>query len=144
VRFRSGAFKIDFALSEPIPWRSRECLDAATVHVGGTFEEVARSEAEVSAGRVSDRPLVRVAQQSHFDDSRAPSGRHTGWAYCHVPHGARVDMADRVERQIERFAPGFRDTVLARHVMPPDALQAYNPNLIGGDFSGGENTLAQT
>jgi phytoene dehydrogenase-like protein len=143
-RYGPGAFKIDFALSEPIPWRSRECLDAATVHVGGTFEEVARSEAEVSAGRVSDRPFVLMAQQSHFDDSRAPSGRHTGWAYCHVPHGARVDMADRIERQIERFAPGFRDTVLARHVMPPDALQAYNPNLIGGDFSGGENTLAQT
>ena len=142
-RFRYGAaaFKIDYALSRQIPWRARECADAATVHVGGTFEEVARSEADANAGRVSDAPFVLVAQQSHFDATRAPAGRHTGWAYCHVPNGSQVDMTDRIERQIERFAPGFRDTILARHVMPPQALESHNPNLVGGDIGGGANTL---
>ena len=144
-RFRYGAaaFKIDYALSRQIPWRARECADAATVHVGGTFEQVARSEADANAGRVSDAPFVLVAQQSHFDATRAPAGRHTGWAYCHVPNGSQVDMTDRIERQIERFAPGFRDTILARHVMPPQALESHNPNLVGGDIGGGANTLTQ-
>jgi phytoene dehydrogenase-like protein len=144
-RFRYGpaAFKIDYALSGKIPWRSSPCADAATVHVGGRYDEIARSEADANAGRIPESPFVLVAQQSHFDGTRAPAGRHTGWAYCHVPHGSPVDMTDRIERQIERFAPGFRDTILARHVTPPAALEAHNPNLIGGDIGGGANTLRQ-
>jgi phytoene dehydrogenase-like protein len=144
-RFRYGpaAFKIDYALSSPIPWRAAACAGAATVHVGGTLEEIARSEADACAGRIADAPFVLVAQQSCFDDRRAPSGQHTGWAYCHVPHGCDVDMTERIERQIERFALGFRDTILARHVMPPRALESHNPNLVGGDIGGGANTLGQ-
>ena len=144
-RFRYGAsaFKIDYALSSSIPWRARECREAATVHVGGTYEEIARSEADANAGRHSEAPFVLVAQQSRFDETRAPSGQHTGWAYCHVPHGSQVDMTERIERQIERFAPGFRDVIVERHVMPPGALEAHNPNLVGGDIGGGANTLAQ-
>jgi phytoene dehydrogenase-like protein len=142
-RYGPGAFKIDYALSDRIPWVAPECADAATVHVGGTFDEIARAEADVNAGRVPDAPFVLVAQQSNFDATRAPAGRHTGWAYCHVPNGSRADMTDRIEQQIERFAPGFRDTILARHVMPPDALESHNPNLVGGDIGGGANTLIQ-
>jgi phytoene dehydrogenase-like protein len=144
-RFRYGAaaFKIDYALTAPIPWRARECGDAATVHLGGTFEDIARAEADINDGRVPEQPFVLVAQQSQFDATRAPAGRHTGWAYCHVPHGCDVDMTARIERQIERFAPGFLDTILARHVMPPAALEAHNPNLVGGDIGGGANTLRQ-
>ncbi len=144
-RFRYGAaaFKIDYALSEKIPWRSSACAQAATVHIGGRYEEIARSEADANAGRVSDAPFVLVAQQSHVDGTRAPEGQQTGWAYCHVPNGSAADMTDRIERQIERFAPGFRDTILARHVMPPAALEQHNPNLIGGDIGGGANTLGQ-
>ena len=142
-RYGPGAFKIDYALSQPIPWRSGACTTASTVHVGGTFEEIARSEAATSEGRIADAPFVLVAQQSQFDATRAPSGRHTGWAYCHVPHGCDVDMTDRLERQIERFAPGFRETILARHVSPPAAIEAHNPNMIGGDIGGGSNRLWQ-
>jgi phytoene dehydrogenase-like protein len=142
-RYGSAAFKIDYALSEPIPWRSDACARAGTVHVGGTYEEIARSEAEVGAGRLPEAPFVLVAQQSRFDPSRAPGGAHTGWAYCHVPNGSTVDMTGRIERQIERFAPGFRDTILERQVMPPASLEAYNPNLVGGDVSGGANVLRQ-
>ena len=142
-RYGPGAFKVDYALSAPIPWRARECADAATVHLGGTYEEIAQSEADANAGRISRAPFVLVAQQSLFDDSRAPPGRHTGWAYCHVPNGAPDDMTDAIDRQIERFAPGFRDTILARHVMPPGALESHNPNLVGGDVAGGANTLRQ-
>lgn len=142
-RYGPGAFKVDYALAAPIPWRSAACADAATVHVGGTFEEIARAESEVDAGHIPERPFVLVTQQSRFDPTRAPDGRHTGWAYCHVPNGSTADMTDRIERQIERFAPGFRDTVLARHVMPPAAMEAHNPNLVGGDISGGANTLGQ-
>jgi phytoene dehydrogenase-like protein len=141
--YGAGVFKIDYALSEPIPWTAPDCRDAATVHVGGTAEEIARSEALVNAGTAPDAPFVLVAQQSHIDESRAPRGAHTGWAYCHVPHGSDVDMTDRIERQIERFAPGFRDIVRARHVTSPRALQAHNPNMIGGDIGGGANTLRQ-
>ena len=141
--YGAGAFKIDYALCDRIPWRSPACASAATVHVGGSYEEIARSEADANVGRIADKPFVLVAQQSLFDASRAPAPRHTGWAYCHVPHGAQVDMTDRIERQIERFAPGFRDTILARHVMSPGALEAHNPNLVGGDISGGANTLGQ-
>lgn len=142
-RYGPAVFKIDYALSDRMPWRARQCADAATVHVGGSYEEIARSEAAAVSGRVSEAPFVLVAQQSHFDDSRAPAGRHTGWAYCHVPNGCDVDMTDRIERQIERFAPGFRDTILARHVMSPAALEAHNPNLVGGDIGGGSNALGQ-
>jgi phytoene dehydrogenase-like protein len=142
-RYGPGVFKIDYALSEPIPWRSPACRAAATVHLGGTYEEIARSESAASRGRLPDAPFVLVAQQSHVDRTRAPAGRHTGWAYCHVPYGAEADMTGAIEGQIERFAPGFRDTVLARHVMPPRALHAHNPNVIGGDIGGGSNTLAQ-
>jgi phytoene dehydrogenase-like protein len=144
-RFRYGpaAFKVDYALSSPIPWRASRCHDAATVHVGGTLEEIARSEADANAGRINEAPFVLVAQQSHFDRTRAPEGHHTGWAYCHVPNGSDVDMTGRIERQIERFAPGFRDTILERHVRPPRALEAHNPNLVGGDIGGGANTLRQ-
>ena len=145
ARFSYGAavFKIDYALSAAIPWRARECVDAATVHLGGTYEELAAAEHDANQGRAPEKPFVLVAQQSHVDDSRAPAGRHTGWAYSHVPHGCDVDMTARIERQIERFAPGFRDTILARHVMPPARLEAHNPNLVGGTIGGGENTLPQ-
>jgi phytoene dehydrogenase-like protein len=119
------------------------CTDAATVHVGGTAEEIAQGEASVNTGIVPEMPFVLVAQQSHMDPTRAPQGRHTGWAYCHVPHGSDVDMTERIERQIERFAPGFRDVVLARHVFTPRTLHARNQNMIGGDIGGGANTLSQ-
>jgi phytoene dehydrogenase-like protein len=142
-RYGPGAYKVDYALSDPIPWQASACGRAATVHVGGTYEEIARAEAAIDAGRVPDAPFVLVAQQSQIDGSRAPAGCHTGWAYCHVPHGSTVDMTDRLERQIERFAPGFRDTILARHVMPPAALATHNPNLVGGDIGGGANGLVQ-
>src|SRR5262245_38137996 len=142
-RYGAAAFKVDYALSGRIPWRSRECGNAATVHVGGTYDEIARAEAAANAGCAPEQPFVLVAQQRHVDPTRAPSGLHTGWAYCHVPNGCTADMTARIERQIERFAPGFSDTVLARHVMPPCALEAHNPNLVGGDIGGGANTLAQ-
>jgi phytoene dehydrogenase-like protein len=142
-RYGSGSFKVDYALSAPIPWRARECATAATVHVGGTLEEIARSEADAAAGRVSEAPFVLVAQQAEFDSTRAPAGQSTGWAYCHVPNGSTADMTERIERQIERFAPGFRDTILAKRVLPPAALEKHNPNLCGGDIGGGANTLRQ-
>ncbi len=142
-RYGPGAFKVDYALSGPIPWRSPECIEAATVHLGGTFEEIAASEADANAGRICEKPFVLVAQQSQFDPTRAPAGQQTGWAYCHVPHGSSVDMTDRIERQLERFAPGFRDLILHRHVLPPAALEEHNPNLIGGDIGGGSNRLSQ-
>ncbi|MGE3178645.1 MAG: phytoene desaturase family protein, partial [Vicinamibacterales bacterium] len=142
-RYGPGVFKIDYALSEPIPWLMHDCQHAGTVHLGGTLEEIARGEADVAGGRIPEAPFVLVAQQSRVDPSRAPEGRHTGWAYCHVPNGSEVEMTGRIERQIERFAPGFRDTVLARHVMNTAAVEAHNPNMIGGDIGGGANTLDQ-
>src|SRR4051812_5349002 len=131
------------ALFGPIPWRAPECRGAAVVHLGGTFEEIARSEAAAADGRIAEAPFVLIAQQSAFDSSRAPSGRHTGWAYCHVPHGSSVDMTARIERQIERFAPGFSDLILARRAMSPADIEAHNPNMIGGDIGGGSNGLPQ-
>ena len=142
-RYGPGVFKVDFALDGPIPWRAQECAQAATVHVGGTFEEIAAHEDAIWRGRVTDRPFILLAQQSHFDDSRAPAGKHTGWAYCHVPNGSTVDMTATIERQIERFAPGFRDRILARHTINTAQYEAYNPNVIGGDIGGGANTLIQ-
>jgi phytoene dehydrogenase-like protein len=145
TRFRQGpgVFKIDWALSGPIPWKARECVQAATVHVTGTFEELAESEDAAAHGRIAERPFVLVAQQSLFDRSRAPEGRQTGWAYCHVPNGTTVDMTSRIEDQIERFAPGFRDLILARRTMSPADIEAHNQNMIGGDIGGGANHLSQ-
>jgi phytoene dehydrogenase-like protein len=142
-RYGPGVFKVDWALDGPIPWRAAECARASTVHVGGTFEEIAAHEDAIWRGRVTDRPFVLVAQQSMFDDTRAPAGKHTGWAYCHVPNGSSADMTGIIERQIERFAPGFRDRILARHTINCAEYEAYNANLIGGDIGGGANTLIQ-
>jgi phytoene dehydrogenase-like protein len=142
-RYGPGVFKIDWALDGPIPWRAEECRHSATVHVGGTIEEMADHEAAIWQGRNTDRPFVLVAQQSLFDDSRTPAGKQTGWAYCHVPHGSTEDMTETIERQIERFAPGFRERILARHTMNTAAYEAYNANMIGGDIAGGANMLSQ-
>jgi phytoene dehydrogenase-like protein len=144
-RFRHGAgvFKIDWALREPIPWRNPECRQAITVHVCGAFADILRSEADVMSGRLPDQPFVLVAQQSLLDPARAPAGRHTGWAYCHVPNGCAIDLTARIEAQVERFAPGFRDCILARHTIDPRQLQAHNPTMIGGDMAGGQNNLTQ-
>jgi phytoene dehydrogenase-like protein len=139
-----GAFKVDYALSEPVPWRAPECRRAITVHLGGTFEEIAAGEDAVAHGREAERPFVLAAQPTLFDQTRAPEGRHVLWAYCHVPNGATFDMTDRIEAQIERFAPGFRDCVLARRVFPPTALEAMDANLFGGDIGGGALTMKQT
>lgn len=142
-RYGPGTFKLDWALSEPIPWAAEACRRVGTVHVGGTLDEIARSEREPWLGRVSDAPFVLVTQPSLFDPARAPPGRHTAWAYCHVPLGFRGDVTALIEGQIERFAPGFREVVLARHVMGPDALERHDPNLIGGDVNGGGLDLRQ-
>src|SRR5215469_9432417 len=133
----------DWALDGPIPWRAAACRRAGTIHLGGTLEEIAGGEADVDAGRSPERPFVLLAQPSLFDPSRAPVGCHTGWAYCHVPLGSTEDMTERIEAQVERFAPGFRSLILARHVSPPAALQQANPNEIDGDIGGGSNTLWQ-
>jgi phytoene dehydrogenase-like protein len=142
-RYGPGAFKIDWALSAPIPWRDPQCSTAATVHIGGTLAELVESEAAPWGGTHAERPFVLLVQPSLFDATRAPAGRHTAWAYCHVPNGSAVDMVSRIESQIERFAPGFRDVVLARSVMAPAGLEAYDANLVGGDVGGGANILRQ-
>jgi len=138
-RLGPGVFKVDHALSAPVPWRAPECALAGTVHIGGTLAEIAASEAAVGRGEHPARPFVIVAQQSLFDPSRAPAGRHTLWSYCHVPNGSTEDMTERIEAQIERFAPGFRDVVLARHVSTPRDIEERNANHPGGDISGGSN-----
>lgn len=132
-----GVFKVDYALDGPIPWADGVSPRAGTVHVGGTFEEVASAEQAVADGEHPDRPFVLVAQQSNFDSSRAPSGKHTGWAYCHVPNGSERDMTASIEAQIERFAPGFTDRIIARHSRTADGFERYNPNYVGGDIAGG-------
>lgn len=142
-RYGPGVFKLDYALDGPIPWTAADCRRAGTVHVGGTLEEIARAEDEVARGVHPQRPFVLVAQQSLFDPTRAPDGAHTLWAYCHVPNGSKTDMTGPVEDQIERFAPGFRELIRARHVMGPADLQAYNANYIGGDINSGAATLRQ-
>jgi phytoene dehydrogenase-like protein len=142
-RYGPGVFKLDWALSGPIPWMARECSRAATVHLGGTFEEIADAERAPWENKTADRPFVLLVQPSLFDPSRAPAGNHTGWAYCHVPNGSTVDMTDRIEAQVERFAPGFGSSIIARSVMGPAELQAHNENLRGGDISGGAQTLGQ-
>jgi phytoene dehydrogenase-like protein len=142
-RYGSGVFKVDYALSQLIPWRASECLRAATVHLGGTFDEIAASESAPRNGQHAERPFVLLAQPSSFDSSRAPGGKHTAWAYCHVPNGSTCDMLPRLENQIERFAPGFRECILARRVFAPAELETMDANLVGGDISGGEMSLSQ-
>ncbi len=138
-----GAFKVDYALSAPIPWKSPDCALAGTVHLGASLDEVAQSEQENWDGVAPDRPFVLLAQQSLFDPSRAPAGQHTAWAYCHVPNGSTVDMLPRIEAQIERFAPGFSKTVLARSVRPPNVMEEHDANLVGGDINGGSMDVNQ-
>jgi phytoene dehydrogenase-like protein len=140
-QYGPGAFKVDWALSEPIPWKARQCLEAATVHVGGAFDEISAAERAPWRGEVAERPFVLVTQPTVVDGSRAPAGQHTAWGYCHVPNGSTVDMTDRIEAQIERFAPGFRDCILARAVRSPLTIEAENANLVGGDVGGGSNQL---
>jgi phytoene dehydrogenase-like protein len=142
-RYGPGVFKIDLALEGPIPWKAAECARSATVHVGGTIEEIAAHERAVFHGTMTDKPFVLVAQQSMFDTTRAPEGKHTGWAYCHVPHGWNGDATDAIEKQIERFAPGFRDRILARHTFNPVQYEEHNANYVGGDIGGGANTMSQ-
>ena len=141
-RYGPGAFKVDWALSAPIPWQARECQEAATVHVGGTLDEIAAAEAAPWRGECAERPFVLVTQPSVVDRSRAPAGRHTAWGYCHVPNKSTFDMTGRIEAQIERFAPGFRDTILARSVRSPATIERENANLVGGDVGGGSNELS--
>ena len=142
-RYGPGVFKVDYALETPIPWRAPEIAQAATVHLGGTHAEIAESERAPWAGRHAERPFVLLAQQSLFDDTRAPPGRHTAWAYCHVPNGSTTDMRPRIDAQIERFAPGFAERILASSARTTAELERENPNLVGGDISGGANTLGQ-
>jgi len=142
-RYGAGVFKIDWALDGPIPWRSTEVARAATVHVGGTMTEIAAAERAVWQGQHPERPFVLLAQQSLFDETRAPQGKHTGWAYCHVPSGSEVDMAAAIEKQVERFAPGFRDLILARQPHTAVQMEQYNPNYVGGDINGGVQDIWQ-
>jgi phytoene dehydrogenase-like protein len=142
-RYGPGVFKVDWALSSPIPWKSSECKLAATVHLGGSSAEIVDSERIVGNGRCPERPFVILAQQSLFDSTRAPEGKHTAWGYCHVPNNSKIDMTERIESQVERFAPGFRDCILARHTFTAQEYEAYNANYIGGDISGGIQNLLQ-
>jgi len=138
-----GVFKVDYALKESIPWRDPRCLEASTVHVGGTIEEIAASEKDAWNGKDSDRPFVMVCQQSEFDPGRTPDGRHTGYAYCHVPHGSARDWTPYIEAQIERFAPGFQEVILAKKITTPKDFQSYNPNYLGGAITGGAADITQ-
>ncbi len=142
-RYGPGVFKIDWALNAAIPWRNPACLSAGTVHIGGSLEEIAASERATWQGEICERPFVLLSQPSLFDRGRAPDGKHTAWAYCHVPNGCEEDMTSRIEAQVERFAPGFRDVILARHTMLPAQMQEHNANLVGGDINGGAATLDQ-
>jgi phytoene dehydrogenase-like protein len=142
-RYGPGVFKADFALEGPIPWRAAEVAESGTVHLGGSLAEIAASERDVWQGRHPERPLVLLAQPTLFDDTRAPAGKHIAWTYCHVPHGSTLDMRERIEAQIERFAPGFRDRILACSTRTTADLERENPNMVGGDISGGANTLGQ-
>ena len=142
-RYGPGVFKMDFALDGKIPWRDEECLRAGTVHLGGTLEEISTGEAAVARGDHPERPFVLLAQQSLFDETRAPDGKHAVWAYCHVPNGSAFDMTGRIEAQIERFAPGFRDRILAKNTMTTADLESWNANLVGGDINGGLMNLRQ-
>ena len=142
-RYGPGVFKIDWALSQPIPWTADECSRAGTIHIGGTLEEIAESERAPDAGTICPRPFVLLSQPSLFDDSRAPAGKHTAWAYCHVPNASSTDMTEAVELQVERFAPGFGARILARHTFTPAELECHNANLVGGDITGGRQDIQQ-
>jgi phytoene dehydrogenase-like protein len=142
-RYGPGAFKLDWALSEPVPWRNARCRETPVLHLAGTYHEVLVSERAPWEGDADATPFVLFVQPSLFDPTRAPKGTHIGWAYCHVPHGSTKDMTAAVEAQVERFAPGFRDTILARHVMTPADLEAHNGNMVGGDISAGAQHLQQ-
>jgi phytoene dehydrogenase-like protein len=142
-RYGPGVFKVDLALDGPIPWRNPAVAEAGTVHLGGTYEEIAAGEAAVSRGRMPKRPFVLLAQHSLFDPSRAPAGKHTVWAYCHVPNGYAADVSETIIDQIERFAPGVRELIIGRHVISPADFEAYNANYVGGDIGGGRQDLGQ-
>ncbi len=142
-RYGPGACKLDWALDGPIPWRAAECVRAATVHLGGSLEEIEASERAPWQGRHAAKPFVLLVQPALFDPSRAPAGKHIAWAYCHVPNGSEADMSEEIENQVERFAPGFRSRILKRSVMPAASLQLHNPNLVGGDVGGGAPVLGQ-
>lgn len=142
-RYGPGVFKVDWALDGPIPWTAEECNRSATVHLGGTLAEIAASERAVWQGQPSEKPYVLLVQHSLFDPTRAPAGKATVWGYCHVPNGSTIDMTGPIEKQIERFAPGFRDRILARHTMPPAAMEQHNSNYVGGDINGGVQDLWQ-
>jgi len=142
-KYGMGVYKVDFALSGPIPFASPECRKAGTVHIGNTMEEIALSEHLSWSGKHADKPFVLLAQQSLFDASRAPAGKQTAWAYCHVPNGSAKNVTNNIEKQIERFAPGFRDCILAKHEMNCEAMQEYNSNYIGGDINGGAPLITQ-
>jgi phytoene dehydrogenase-like protein len=142
-RYGPAVFKVDWALRNPIPWKAANCMRAGTLHLGGTIEEISASEKDVSEGKHPDRPFIIMAQHSLFDSTRAPEGMHTAWGYCHVPNGSTFDMTSRIEAQIERFAPGFRDSILYRHTQLPAQLEASNANYIGGDIGGGLQNLSQ-
>jgi len=143
-RYGPGIFKMDWALAGPVPWQAEQCRETPTLHIGGSFEEIARSEADVAAGRHSERPFCIAVQPGVVDPTRAPQGKHTFYAYCHVPSSSTVDMSDRIEAQIERFAPGFRDLVLARNCVNAIDTEGHNPNYVGGDINSGAATLRQT
>jgi phytoene dehydrogenase-like protein len=138
-----GIFKMDWALSGPIPWKAKICEQAGTVHLGGSFNEISQSEGSAWQGKIAEKPFIILAQPSSFDDTRAGKGKHTAWAYCHVPNGCDFDMTNQMETQIERFAPGFKDLILSRHTLRPSDLQRENPNLVGGDIAGGASTIKQ-
>ncbi|HZE80234.1 MAG TPA: NAD(P)/FAD-dependent oxidoreductase [Candidatus Polarisedimenticolia bacterium] len=142
-KYGPGVYKLDWALHQPVPWRATECAQAGTVHLGGTLEEICESERQPWKGKVSDRPYVLFTQASLFDGSRAPAGKHTAWGYCHVPNGFSGNVAEAIEKQVERFAPGFRECIAGRSVMGPAEMERHNPNLIGGDIGGGAAYLNQ-
>jgi phytoene dehydrogenase-like protein len=142
-KYGPGVYKLDWALHQPVPWRAPECAQAGTVHLGGTLEEICESERQPWLGKVSDHPYVLFTQASLFDESRAPAGKHTAWGYCHVPNGFSGNVTEAIEKQVERFAPGFRDCIAARSIMGPAEMERHNPNLIGGDIGGGAAYLSQ-
>ena len=142
-RYGMGVFKIDWALDAPIPFAAAECRQAGTIHIGNTFEEIAYGEQQIWNGKIPEKPYVLLSQPSIFDESRSPQGKHTAWAYCHVPNGSTVDMTSIIENQVERFAPGFKSTILAKHTMNTAQMEEYNPNYIGGDINGGVIDIGQ-
>ena len=142
-RYGPGAYKLDWALNGPIPWTASGCSQTAMLHLGGTLDEIAAAERAPWQCNTADRPYVLLAQPSLFDPSRAPAGKHTGWAYCHVPNGCTEDMTERIEAQVERFAPGFRARIIGRSVTTSADMERHNANLIGGDINGGAQDLAQ-